>query len=212
MPADPNAELRFLVVDPLAGVQTFARQLLEGFGFAPATIRCQGDSAAALALGLEFRPDFLICDWLPKSEMNGIALYQRLKSVNPGCRLALMSFDVSPAHEAQAAEAGSRFLLRKPFTAEELKSTMRRALEHLAQERPELAQRLQATLKSAGPPGSLPAKIVLPKLPPQLRAGDHVRYGEHKDTVKFVVLRNGELVVQLTNRPELVPADKLQRL
>lgn len=211
MPADPNAALRFLVVDPLAGVQTFARQLLEGFGFAPATIRCLGDSAAALAQGLEFRPDFLICDWLPKSELNGIALYQRLSQVNPGCRLALMSFEVTPAHEAQAAAAGSRFLLRKPFTAEELKSTMRRALEQLARERPELAQRLQATLKSAGP-GSLPAKIVMPPLPPQLRAGDPVRFGEHKDTVQFVVLRNGELVVQLKNRPELVPADKLQRL
>ena len=169
MSAPANAELRFLVVDALAGVQTFARQLLEGFGFPAHSIRCASDTDSALALGLEFKPDFLITDWFAKAGMNGIALYQRLKTVNPGCRLALLSFEVTPAHEAEAHAAGSRFLLRKPFTADDLKSTMQRSLELLATERPELAQRLNAVIKAQQGPGKLPVKLALPPLPPQLR-------------------------------------------
>lgn len=212
MSAPANTELRFLIVDALAGVQTFARQLLEGFGFPSHAIRNAGDTASALTLGLEFKPDFLITDWFPKSELSGIALYQRLKTVNPGCRLALLSFEITPTHEAEAAAAGSRFLLRKPFTADDLKTTMRRSLEQLAQERPELAQRLQAVMKSQQGAGHLPPKIVLPPLPPQLRAGDKVKFEGQTDTVQFVVVRSGELVVQLKGKAELIPAHKLQRL
>jgi CheY-like chemotaxis protein len=215
MSAPANADLRFLVVDALAGVQTFARQLLEGFGFPAHSIRCASDTDSALALGLEFKPDFLITDWFAKAGMNGIALYQRLKTGNPGCRLALLSFEVTPAHEAEAHAAGSRFLLRKPFTADDLRNTMQRSLELLATERPELAQRLNAVIKAQQGPGKLPVKLALPPLPPlppQLRAGDRVQYGSATDTVQFVVVRSGELVVQLKGKPELVPAHKLQRL
>ena len=212
MSAPANAELHFLVVDALAGVQTFARQLLEGFGFPAHSIRCASDTDTALALGLEFKPDFLITDWFAKASLNGIALYQRLKDQNPGCRLALLSFEVTPAHEAEAHAAGSRFLLRKPFTADELRNTMQRSLETLAKERPELAQRLNAVIKAQQGPGKLPVKLALPPLPPQLRAGDRVQYGTSTDTVQFVVVRSGELVVQLKGKPELVPAHKLQRL
>lgn len=209
-----SAELRFLVVDGLSGVQTFARQMLEGFGLPAECVRCASDPESALQVGLEFKPDFLITDWFPRATLSGIALYEQLKTVNPGCRLALLSFEVGPEQEAQAQAAGSRFLLRKPFTAAELKATMSRALEALAKERPELHQRLSAIMRAANPPGVTPPRIVLPTIPvpPALKAGDKVRFGDKTETVQVVVVSHGELVVQLKGSNALIPATKLQRL
>ncbi|MCV2353202.1 response regulator [Paucibacter sp. B2R-40] len=206
-----SAELRFLVVDGLAGVQTFARQLLEGFGLPADSIRCAGDPEAGLAIGLDFKPDFLITDWFPKAAMTGIALHERLNEVKPGCRLALLSFEVTPQHEADAIEAGSNFLLRKPFTAAELKSTMLQALEALAKERPELHARLSTAMKAGQPAGRVPPKIVLPVIP-SLKVGDKVKYLDKTETVKVVVVSHGELVVQLSGNQALIPASKLTRI
>ena len=205
------AELRFLVVDGLAGVQTFARQLLEGFGLPADSIRSASDPESGLAIGLDFKPDFLITDWFPKAAFNGIELHERLKASNPGCRLALLSFEVSPQHEADAYEAGSNFLLRKPFTAAELKSTMLHALEALAKERPELHARLSAAMKTAQPAARQAPKIVLPVIP-SLKVGDKVKYQDKTHTIQYVVVSHGELVVQLTGNPALIPASKLKKI
>lgn len=206
------APLNFLVVDPLAGVQSFARQLLESYGFAAANIRCCSKPEDALALLAEFRPQFLITDWFPKETVNGIALHQQICQQVPDCRLSLLSFEAGPEQQAQAQAAGARFLLKKPFTGPELKTTLRQALEKLAQERPDLHQRLQQIM---GTPQAA-QRVVLPPMPvmpatPPLKPGDKVRVGNATEVVDTVVIRQGELVVQLKNKAGLVPADKLQR-
>ena len=205
------AELRFLVVDSLAGVQTFARQLLEGFGLPADSIRCASDPESALIIGLDFKPDFLITDWFPKAKMSGIELHERLKTVSADCRLALLSFDVSAQHEADAIEAGSNFLLRKPFTAAELKATLMQALEALAKERPALHARLTAAMKTAPPGGRVAPTIMLPVIP-SLKVGDRVQYQDKTETVQVVVVSQGELVVQLRGSPALISAAKLKRI
>ena len=202
---------RFLVADSLAGVQTFARQLLQEFGFAPEDIACASDTEAALALGSAFRPDFLISDWFAKSELTGIGLFQRLREASPGCQLALLSFNVGPVHEAEAHAAGARFLLRKPFTAQELADTLRRSLQSLATQQPALRQRLNPLLNKVKPAGFVRPKLILPPLQ-LLKTGDKVRYGNCIETVQCVVVGRGELMVQLKNRTEFVPAIKLQRV
>ena len=207
------APLHFLIVDPLAGVQTFARQLLESYGFPADSIRCCSRPDEALALLPGFRPQFLISDWFPKETLSGIALYQQVCQQVPDCRLALLSFETGPEQQAQAQAAGARFLLKKPFTAQELKRTLREALEKLAKERPDLHQRLQQVMTSpqvmqrVSPPIAMPA---MPKVPP-LKPGDRVKLGSSTEVVDTVVIRQGELVVQLKNKSGLIPADKLQR-
>lgn len=203
--------LKFLVVDALAGVQSFARQLLQGYGFAAAAILCCSSSEEALAKGLEFKPDFLITDWFGKSALTGPTLYQRLKDANPKLRLALLSFEVTPEHEAQALTLGSHFLLKKPFTADELKATMGRALEALAKDSPTLHQRLTATMRTAQPRGEMP-RVALPVLPiePVIKQGDRVRYQGATYVAQYVVHRQGETVVQLKGQTGFVPVEKLQ--
>jgi|GEM_PF-1133443 len=206
----PANDLRFLIVDPLAGVQSFARQLLESYGFASAAIRCAADPDSALALARDFAPDILITDWFADSAMTGILLHQRVCEQQPGCRLALLSFKVGPEQQAAAEKAGSRFLLRKPFTPQELQDTLRNALAKLAIERPELHQRFQAVAQKKVP-AAPPRPIELPQLV-SLRPGDKVIYSGKTDTVQHVVISHGELVVQLKGVTAMVPASKLKRV
>ena len=143
--------------------------------------------------------------------MSGIELHERLKTVSADCRLALLSFDVSAQHEADAIEAGSNFLLRKPFTAAELKATLMQALEALAKERPALHARLTAAMKTAPPGGRVAPTIMLPVIP-SLKVGDRVQYQDKTETVQVVVVSQGELVVQLRGSPALISAAKLKRI
>jgi CheY-like chemotaxis protein len=207
---DMTDPVKFLVVDALAGVQTFARQLLQGYGFAPDSILCCADPDAALAQGLGFKPDLLITDWFAKSPLTGPALFERLKLHVPALRVALLSFEITPAHEAQAAALGSHFLLKKPFTGERLQGEMGRALDALAKSSPELHLRLTATMRTSQPKGELP-RVALPVLPPEpvIKPGDQVRYSGALHTVQYVVHRQGETALQLKGQAALVPAFKV---
>lgn len=199
---------RFLVVDPLAGVQTFARQLLQSHGFSAENIICCANTDAALAQGLDFKPHFLITDWLPKSPLTGIQLFQRLREVQPTLHLSLLSFEVTPEHQFEAEALGAHFLLKKPFTAEQLKAEMTRSLEALAKTSPGLHGQVRDTVRSARPA----PRPVLPIIPPQpvIKPGDKVRFNGAMHVVQHVVHRQGETVVQLKGQTGFVPVEKLQ--
>ncbi|RTL37794.1 MAG: response regulator [Burkholderiales bacterium] len=213
MPAAPDVPMsepvKFLVVDPLAGVQTFARQLLQSHGFAAESILCCADTEAALAQGLLFRPDFLITDWFPKAPMTGLQLFQRLREVQPHLHLSLLSFEVTPEHEFEAEAHGARFLLKKPFTADQLKVEMTRSLEALAISSPALHSQVRDTLRAARPaPRPVPPIIIPPQ--PVIKPGEKVRFNGAIHVAQYVVHRQGETVVQLKGQPGFVPLDKLQ--
>lgn len=187
--------MRFLVVDALAGVQTFARQLLQSHGHPADSILCCNDTDAALAQGLLFKPQFLLTDWFPKADLSGVQLFKRLREAQPSLQLALMSFELTAAHEAEAVALGARFLLKKPFTAEQLKRELTRTLELLGKPQP-----------------VRPIRPALPVLPPQpiIKPGDRVRYQGAVHVAQHVVHRHGETVVQLRGQTGFVPVDKLQ--
>ncbi|RZJ06662.1 MAG: response regulator [Rubrivivax sp.] len=191
--------MKFLVVDPLAGVQIFVRQLLQGHGVAAEQIICCANTDAALTQGLAFKPNFIITDWFPSTPLTGPLLYQRLREVQPGLQLALLSFDVTAEHEFEAEAHGAQFLLKKPFTADQLKAQMAKVLGSLPK-------------PAAAAPAAKPARPVLPLIPPQpvLKPGDKVRYQGTVHVTEHVVHRHGETVVQLKGRAAFVPLEKLQ--
>ena len=200
--------VKFLVVDALAGVQTFARQLLQSHGFAADSILCCADTEAALAQGLAFKPHFLITDWFPKSPLTGPQLYQRLREVQPTLHLSLLSFDVTPEHEREAKALGADFLLKKPFTAEQLKAEMTRSLEALAKNSPGLHGQVRDVMRT----NRATLRPPLPVIPPQpvIKPGDKVRYNGAVHVAQHVVHRHGETVVQLKGQNALIAIDKLQ--
>lgn len=187
--------MKFLVVDPLAGVQTFVRQLLQAHGVVSENILCCASVDAALAQGPAFQPQLLITDWFAKAPLTGPQLFQRLREARPGLQLALLSFDVTPEHELQCLALGARFLLKKPFTAEQLQGEMARVLEAL----PRASH-------------ARPARPVLPPLPlqPVIKPGDKVRFNGAVHVAQYVVHRSGETVVQLKGQGGLIPLDRLQ--
>jgi CheY-like chemotaxis protein len=205
-----GSKLRFLVVDPLEGVQVFARRLLEGYGFSPDLIHCCGDSGEALAQGFVDPPDFLITDWFGKADITGVQLFEQLREQAPQCHVGFMSFNITPEIEAAAQAVGSRFLLKKPFTAELLKQTLQSTFEWMAKDRPELMARISVETKGKLDPRVV-RRIELPPVPPPIRVGDAVQYGGKPFKVTAVVIRGGEQVAQLSGIQELVPAHKLQR-
>lgn len=190
--------VKFLVVDPLAGVQIFVRQLLQSHGVAAENIVCCADTDSALVQGMLLKPGLLITDWFAKAALTGPLLYQRLREVQPRLQLALLSFDLTPEHEFEAEAHGALFLLKKPFTAEQLKARMAKVLESL----PKPA--------AAVPAPARPVRPLLVTPQPVVKPGDRVRYAGAVHVAQHVVHRQGLTVVQLKGQADLIPIEKLQ--
>lgn len=193
--------IHFLVADCSPAIQTFLRQLLEGYGFEPSWIKTTSTPHAALELAAEHQPHLLLTDCYSKESVNGLALYQSLQMLNTQCQFGLMSAHMSPTLEEQAQRAGALFHLAKPFAATDIKAAVAKALEQMAAVHPQVAHKLK--------PNS--ARLTLPPLP-KFKAGDAVLYQGRYETVKDVIFRQGELVVHLQGTPGMVPATKLTKL
>jgi CheY-like chemotaxis protein len=193
--------IRFLVADNSTAIQTFLRQLLEGYGFEPSSIKTTHTPQAALEVAAEHQPHLLLTDCYSKELVSGFSLHQSLQKLNPQCRFGLMSAHMGPTMAEQAQRAGALFQLAKPFTAADIKAAVAKAMEHMAQLHPEVAHKLQPVA----------ARPVLPTLP-KFQAGDAVLYQGRYETVKDVIFRQGELVVHLQGTPGMVPATKITKL
>lgn len=210
MSAQPS--LRFLIVDPLEGVQRFCCKLLQGYGFRPEQMRCADAPDEALALARAWPPDFLLADAFANQPFGGLALYESIRQLQPQCKLGLTAFEIPPALAQQAKALNARFVLKKPFSADMLRQTLQTSLEWMARERPELAARL--TQESGGRLDARAGRrIELPAvaLPPALKPGDPVQYEGRRRKVQAVVIRHGEQLAQLEGLGTLVPVEQLSR-
>jgi two-component system chemotaxis response regulator CheY len=199
--------ISFLIADPSPAVLTFIRKQLESYGFESASIKTVANPRAAVEVAAELKPDFLLTDAFDKESISGLGLYSEVQKHNPECSFALMGASAGTVEQSDAIAAGAYFLLAKPFTADVFQSTLAKALGQFAQKHPQIAQQVLAQTKAATPA----TKIVLPNLP-QYKPGDQVSYKNRRETVKHVILRRGELVVQLHGLAGLIEATKLQRL
>jgi len=122
-PADgPAADI--LLVEDEAAVRDYVVRVLKGAGHRVTTA---DDGDAGLAVGSATREpfDLLISDVVMPG-LGGLALARELRARRPGLRVLLVSGYTEEA--ADAADAGFD-LLPKPFTADELLSRVRRALD-----------------------------------------------------------------------------------
>lgn len=197
----------FLIADPSSALQTFLRRELERFGFDPASIKTASTPDAALQVGLSHKPDLLITDWFAKESMSGPDLYLQVVQVAPMCRLALMAQGVTPVQEQQAKSEDAVFLLPKPFSADAARKALSQALDTLAKDHPAIAQQLLARQRGGAAASGSP--VQLPRLP-HYKAGDPVLYRNRTERVQYVILRRGEMVVQLQGIPGMIEADQIQ--
>lgn len=199
--------IHHLIADPSPAVQTFVRSILESYGFEAASITTVSTHQAVLEVAADMKPDFLLTDWFGKDAPNGIELHEAVVRHNPGCALAILATAPTAQQQVDADMAGAYFLLAKPFTAHEFRSVMAQAMGELAKKHPHIANQIVAQTRVA----VKTPKNVLPNLP-QYKPGDQVNYLNRRESVKHVILRRGELVVQLHDVQGLVEASKLQRL
>lgn len=203
------SDIGFLVVDPSKAIQTFMRQTLVGYGFQAGSIKTASTPQEAQTLVAHDHIDFLLSDWFDGAPLSGIGLYQHLRESSHDCRFALLSVKVDPARQKEASDAGSLFLLGKPFTADQLRAELIRTLEKLAKTHLKLVHHVNA---SAPQPASTRARHVPDAPLPHFKPGDVVRYKDRRETVAYIILRHGELVVQLKGIPGLIDSHKIQPL
>lgn len=197
--------IRFLIADPSPSLHTFMRQLLTSYGFEASGIDCASTPQDALRAAQQNPPDFVLTDWFQKENLQGIALFQQIQTLQPRCRFAMLSTDDSAGARELAQDAGAVFLLKKPCTAQELRGALGNAMELLSVEEPRMAAHVRARHPQESAAAQLAAKV------PKFEAGERVMYRGRPASIKYVILRRGELVVQLQGSSGLIPATQIQK-
>ena len=81
------------------------------------------DGAEALELAETVRPDIIISD-IRMPEMDGIAFSQRIKALDPGCEIILLTGYADFAYAQQALKIGVHDYLLKPFSFEDIEKAL----------------------------------------------------------------------------------------
>jgi CheY-like chemotaxis protein len=120
-----NDEL-VLVIDDEASVRQITRQTLEIFGY---RVLLAADGAEAAGIYAQRKNEIgLVLTDMMMPVMDGSAIIQVLLRINPEARIIAASGVGTDGMEAKAVNAGVKFFLSKPYTAETLLKTLRRAL------------------------------------------------------------------------------------
>lgn len=114
-----------LAVDDSGFARRLHRQMLESAGHAVVEA---GTGMGALESYFLHHPDLVLLD-LSMEDIGGLEVLRRLREMDPGARVVVISADVQRSTERMAAEAGALRFLGKPVGAEQLLETVSGILE-----------------------------------------------------------------------------------
>jgi two-component system, chemotaxis family, chemotaxis protein CheY len=107
--------VKVLIADDSRAMRRIIAAMLREAGFRKLTIVEAGDGAEALGKAVEEMPDVVISDWnMPN--MTGIQFLQGLRKQGIDIPFGFVTTEVSPEMRELATDAGSSFLIGKPFT------------------------------------------------------------------------------------------------
>jgi DNA-binding NtrC family response regulator len=131
-----------LVVDDERGVRTYCSDLLRRAGYA---VEAADSGAAALRLRGEREFDVVLAD-INMPKMDGIELCQRLRQLDPEQIVVLITGYPSIENAVHGMKEGARDYVTKPFTPDELRLVLKRALKErdLLEENQRLRRDLRA--------------------------------------------------------------------
>jgi len=113
-----------LIIDDSKAMRMIVRKTLRQAGFGDHTVREAGDGAEGLKAIEEQNPDLILCDWnMPN--MNGIQLLETLKDKGITVPFGFVTSEGTADMRAQAAHAGAKFLIAKPFTVEAFETALK---------------------------------------------------------------------------------------
>ena len=115
---------KILVVDDSGYARRILRQTLEPLGHA---VIEAGSGMAGLEAFAVHAPDVVLLD-LTMEDVGGLEVLTRLREIDPGARVIVVSADIQRSTGQQVAEAGAFRFLAKPADAGELVEAVEAAL------------------------------------------------------------------------------------
>lgn len=114
--------MRLMIVDDSKAMRMIVRRTLRQAGFEGECLEAT-NGAEALATAKSEPLDFIISDWnMP--EMDGIALLKALRSAGITTGFGFVTSESTPQMRELAEDAGARFVISKPFTADDLSGAL----------------------------------------------------------------------------------------
>ena len=131
----PKRRRRVLAIDDEPAMTEWLKMVIEAEGFEVRTalIGTRGEE-----IFKQWRPDVIVTD-LMLPDIDGIALLRRLKEIDPGPEIIIISGQGTLARAVEAGQAGAFFFLEKPVSQDGLMDMIRRAIGQ-TQEKAEHAQ------------------------------------------------------------------------
>lgn len=120
-----HESIRILVVDDEAGMREFLSLELSAQGFQVLLART-GTEALEILRREKFH---LVLSDMKMPEINGIALLEQIKSIDASIEVIMMTGHASVENAVQAMKAGAYDFVLKPFSLDELKVLIEKALE-----------------------------------------------------------------------------------
>lgn len=117
--------VRILIVDDEA---VYRRQLEIGLHSNSYQIATAVNGRTAIDLGVRFRPDVLITDWMLKDDIHGLHLVHVLRAVLPTMRAILMTGYPSNHLRSEAGQTQVDDFIAKPFTLDQMRESVNRAV------------------------------------------------------------------------------------
>lgn len=112
-----SSKLCVLIVDDVAAVRSYLKQILLGLGVA--TIVEAADGTEASVLYTRLRPQLVFLD-IQLPDMNGKELLRQFKSQNQHSQIVMVSAFSSVANLKDSIAAGANAFVVKPFTAKRI--------------------------------------------------------------------------------------------
>lgn len=117
---------KILIVDDEPDTLTLLREIMEKEGY---LVHTAASSVGALTDFAEFAPDLVLSD-IQMPNMDGLALLAETRKRNPLTQVILLTAYGSLSTAVEGIKAGAFDYLSKPFSLEEIRTVVRRALEH----------------------------------------------------------------------------------
>jgi two-component system, chemotaxis family, chemotaxis protein CheY len=115
--------MKIMIVDDSSAMRMIVKKTLRQAGFDGHQISEADDGAKALEAIKASAPDLVLSDWnMPN--MSGLQLLEALRSSGVKLSFGFVTTEATSDMRLRAFEAGAKFLISKPFTAESFKDQL----------------------------------------------------------------------------------------
>jgi two-component system chemotaxis response regulator CheY len=115
--------MKVMIVDDSVAMRMIVKQALRQAGFAGLEFCEAEDGAKALTAIKAAAPDLVLSDWNTPG-LTGIELLERLAAEGIKLMFGFVTTQSTPAMRTRATQAGAKFLICKPFTADSFRDAL----------------------------------------------------------------------------------------